>query len=265
MKRKFNGGLTILSVISLLRGLQVNYRDVHRPILRVFFLALLIAGCGTTPDTVGPAQGAKGPGVKTTKIESAADKYEHVGTYEHFATPMGSSVSVLMVDERKIKITDVDETRYVNIPMNKGMPVMQISGTYGINGEFENSTTTSSEVFIVREIEYLGGGGTVGDAGKRTTLPDFFVVDGSARGPLSLSELQIRFPDSLARYFNEDERECFYRQVEARAADMGDPLTMEPIKRVLLTNSQKRWDQMTDEDKRLQLARYVTSMALHGC
>lgn len=170
-----------------------------------------------------------------------------------------------MADGQKIKLATVDDTRYVNIPTSQGRLEMRRSGTYGMNGEFKKPTTGSDEVFIVREIEHLGGGLQFGDSQKHAMLPDFFVVDGNARGPLTLSELQIKFPGSLARFFNDEERECFYRKVESLAAELGDPLTMPPIRRVLLTNSQNRWDEMTDESKRLQLARYVTSMALHGC
>ncbi|MEJ2127295.1 MAG: hypothetical protein P8X81_00450 [Woeseiaceae bacterium] len=214
-------------------------------IFRVLLLAVILAGCGNTADP--------------------SAKYQYVGTYEHFATPMGSSVSVLMADGEKIKIVPVDDTSYINIPVTEGIPEMRISGTYGINGEVDTSFSASGGVFLVREIEYLGGGQDPVDTRNYPMLPDFFTVDGNIQGPLTLSELQIQFPDSLARYFNDEDRECFYKQVESRAADLGDPATMAPIRRVLIAKSQQDWEEMTNVDKRLQLARYVTSMALSVC
>ena len=227
-------------------------------------LAATLSGCGTTAETAGAGEEA-GNTVPGDGTVGPAAKYQHVGTYEHFATPIGSAVSVLMVDGKKIKLTDTDDTRYVNITVNNGIPEMRLSGTYGINGDLEASSFGNGEIFIVREIEHLGGGQDAPVARNTEALPDFFTVDGDARGPLTLSELQITFPDALARFFNSEERECFYEQVEWRAADLGDPLTMPPIRRVLLTNRQMRWDEMTAAEKRLQLARYVTSMALSAC
>ncbi|MGB5490919.1 MAG: hypothetical protein WBM76_08865 [Woeseiaceae bacterium] len=235
------------------------------PILRVFVLIVILAGCGTSGTLSGTVEDTDNPESEGAEAASTAPKYQYVGTYEHFATPIGGSVSVLMSDGKKIKIASIDETNYVNIAVNNGIPEMRISGTYGINGELKKSSTASGEVFIVREIEHLSGGQDASKARKYSALPDFFTVDGDLRGPLTLSELQVSFPDSLARYFNNEDRECFYRQVELRAADMGDPVTMAPIKRVLLASSREQWGAMTYADKRLQLARYVTSMALSAC
>ena len=213
------------------------------------FLTAILAGCSSSPTTTG----------------SAEARYQHVGTYEQIATPIGSSISVLMVDGQKIKITSVDDTRYINISVNSGIPDIRISGTYGINGELSKSPHSERKYFIVREIEHFGGGQEGSAARRYPALPDFFTVDGNARGPVTLAELQISFPDSLARYFNNYDMECFYQQVEIRATELGDPVTMPPIRRVLLINGQMRWNEMSNADKRLQMARYVTSMALHAC
>ena len=232
---------------------------------RVFVLIVILAGCGTggtLASSVKDPYNAESDGAEAV---STGPKYQYVGTYEHFATPIGGSVSVLMVDGKKIKIASIDETDYVNIAVNNGIPEMRISGTYGIDGYLKKSSTASGEVFIVRQIEHLSGGQDASKALEYSALPDFFTVDGDLRGPLTLSELQVRFPDSLVRYFNNEDRECFYRQVEVRAADMGDPVTMAPVERILLANSREQWEAMTYADKRLQLARYVTSMALSTC
>ncbi len=235
------------------------------PKLRTLILPVILTGCGMTSTTPGEIDGTGEPAAGTAAATGTVARYQHIGTYEHFATPMGSSVSVLMADGEKIKIVSVDDTDYTNITLNNGIPEMRLSGTYGINGEFETLPHSPGDVYIVRKIEYLGGGQDPLNSHKREVLPDFFTVDGDARGPLTLSELKIEFPDSLARYFDDEDRDCFYRQVEFRAADMGDPVTMPPIRRVLITNSQWRWAEMTNADKRLQLARYVTSMALSDC
>ena len=235
------------------------------PILRAFVLTVILTGCGMTSKASGEVDGNGEAAIQTTVAPATEARYQHIGTYEQFATPMGSSVSVLMADGEKIKIVSVDDTEYTNITLNNGIPEIRISGTYGINGELKKSPYSPGEVFIVREIEHLGGGQDPANSRKREVLPDFFTVDGNARGPLTLSELQIRFPDSLARYFSSENRDCFYRQVEYRAADLGDPATMPTIRRALITNSQWRWAEMTNADKRLQLARYVTSMALGDC
>jgi hypothetical protein len=234
-------------------------------ILRVFVLTAILAGCGAGGPLLGTVQDVDNPESDGAEAGGTSPKYDYVGTYEHFATPIGSSVSVLMADGQKIKIAPKDDTRYVNIAMNQGVHEMRVSGTYGINGEFKKTSTASGEVFIVSKIEHLGGGQDGSKARKYSALHDFFTVDGDLRGPLTLSELQVSFPDSLARYFNEEDRNCFYRQVEIRAADMGDPMTMAPTKRALLANSREQWAEMTYADKRLQLARYVTSMALSAC
>ncbi len=235
------------------------------PILRTLVLTVILTGCAVTAKPPGEIDETQEAAAESTGDPGSAAKYRYVGTYEHFATPMGSSVSVLMADGNKIKIVSVDDTDYTNIALNNGIPEMRISGTYGINGEFRKSPHSPGEVFIVREIGHLGGGQDPVSARKRQVLPDFFTVDGDAHGPLTLSELQIDFPDSLARYFDKEARDCFYRQVELRADDLGDPVTMPPIRRVLITNSQWRWAEMTNTDKRLQAARYVTSMALSDC
>ncbi len=235
------------------------------PILRALILTVILAGCGVTAKTPGTFDDASEPESESAETRHSSAKYQYVGTFELFPTPMGSSITVLMVDGRKIKITNVDGTRYINISVDNGIPEMRIAGTYGINGELRKSNAGSGDIFIVREIEHLGGGQDPVDTRKHRTLPDFFSVDGNARGPLTLSELQIRFPGSLERYFDNEGRECFHQQVEIRAADLGDPQTLPPIRRVLLISGEMRWEEMTDADKRLQLARYVTSMALHAC
>ncbi|MBT8334490.1 MAG: hypothetical protein KJP19_08645, partial [Deltaproteobacteria bacterium] len=125
----------------------MNYRDFHMPIFRAFFFTVFIAGCGTTPDSLDPAKGAEDAGVGTTGIGSSSAKYQYVGTYEHFATPMGSAISVLMVDGQKIKLASVDDTTHINIPLKQGVPEMRRSGTYGMNGEFKNSATGGGGVF----------------------------------------------------------------------------------------------------------------------
>ena len=142
---------------------------------------------------------------------------------------------------------------------------MRIGGTYRIYGEFQQSSTASGKIFTVREMESLDDGGRPVENRDYFALPDFFTVDGSASGPLTPSELQIQFPDALARYFTTADRECFDREVNARATELGDPVTMDPIRRVLLVSSQAQWDELSNADKRLKLARYVTSMALHAC
>ncbi|MEM7278055.1 MAG: hypothetical protein AAF385_08015 [Pseudomonadota bacterium] len=205
------------------------------------------------------------PVPSATSSKNALAKYQYVGTYESFSTPMGSSVSVLMSKGKKIKLASVDATNYINIDIQQGIPAMMIDGTYGINGNHKKSATGSDNLFVVREIEYLGGGRKSNLAHTRSWLPDFFEVNARGTGPLTRSELNIQFPDALTRYFDDDNLECFYQQVDIRAADMGDPQTMPPIRRVVLTNEKMRWNEMTDADKRLQLARYVTSMALGDC
>lgn len=222
-------------------------------LFRALIVGVIIAGCGTSVETPGP------------EVGTPTAKYEHVGTYESFPTPIGSSISLLMVDGRKLKITSVDSTEYINMTVNGSVPEMWLNGTYGVSGELRKKANPSGAMFIVRTIEYLGGGERIANYQERQTLPDFFAVDGDARGPLTLSELQIQFPDSLDRYFNSGDRECFEQQVEMRAAEIGDPETMPEIRRVLLVVSQEQWEQMTNADKRLQLARYLTSMGLHAC
>ncbi len=233
--------------------------------LQTFLLCLLLAACNTQepkPSSTGKAEESV---ADTAPSEQASKKYQYVGTYESFATPMGSSVSVLMADGKKIKLASVDSTNYINIETNRGIPSIKINGTYGINGNHKNTAARSDNIFIVREIEYFSGGVAQIAPAARSSLPDFFEIDKNAKGPLTKSELNIRFPDTLKRYFDDNDLECFYQQVESRAADMGDPATMPPIHRVVLTNEQMRWNEMTDADKRLQLARYVTSMALGDC
>ena len=233
--------------------------------IRAFISIAIAAACVASAGMPGAVADSFDLASNGAETAGSAPKYQFVGTYEHFATPMGSSVSVLMVDGRKIKIVSVDDTRYIQIIVDGAIPEMHIAGLYGVSGEFRKSGTASDEVFIVREIEYFGGGEKLDNSRDHQALNDFFTVDGDARGPLTLSELQVRFPDSLARYFSDEDRECFFREVEIRAADLGDPVSMDPIRRVLLVNSQEQWDEMTNAKKRLQLARYVTSMALHAC
>ena len=232
---------------------------------RIYILIACIAGTGITGQTPWAADEAFNAGSGRMAPVISGLRQQHVGTYEQFATPMGSSVSVLMADGQKIKIVSVDDTEYVNITVNEAVPEIRIGGTYRIDGELTLTSTASGAVFTVREIEYLGGGQDPLATQQYPALPDFFSVDGDATGPLTLSELRIQFPIALSRYFSDEDRECFDREVEWRAADLGDPLTMDPIRRVLLASSQAQWEAMSNADKRLQLARYVTSMALHAC
>ncbi len=218
------------------------------------------------------AEGLDGAGSAAPAGSPQNDQY--VGTYEQFDTPMGSSISVLMVNGDKIKIASVDDTQYVNIPLRTEyqnrtlktpIPEIRLLGTYRVNGNSKTDAYTGGEIFIVRKMEYLGGGEGVVNERERRFLPDFFTIDADAAGPLTLSELQIRFPDSLKPYFSDDALACFYRQVERRAADLGNPETMQPIRRVLLFNTKQQWEQSSIAERRLQLARYVTSMALGDC
>ena len=240
----------------------------------LLFLIAMLAACSAHGEETGSVDraDADAPGSVTTAV--AAHSYEFVGTYEHIDTPMGASISVLMTSDRKIKIASLDRTRYVNIPMRTEfqgrtlkVPIPEIlsGGTYGVNGEWKTASFGGSERFVVLAMEYFGGGHGIANDRERRYLPDFFTVDPNARGPLTLSELQIQFPDSLRRYFNDEEQACFVRQVERRAADMGDPLTMDPHKRILLYLTRDAWEQSTVADKRLQMARYVTSMAMGDC
>lgn len=242
--------------------------------LTVVFSIAMLATCGAKGDQLGSVDraDADAPGSVTTAV--AAGSYAFVGTYEHIDTPMGASISVLMTSDRKIRIASLDRTQYVNIPMRTEfqnrtlkVPIPEIlsGGTYAVNGEWKRESFGVSELFVVSAMEYFGGGNGIANDRERRYLPDFYTVDPNARGPLTLSELQIQFPDSLRRYFNDDEQGCFFRQVERRAADMGDPLTMDPHKRILLYLTRDAWEQSTIGEKRLQMARYVTSMAMGDC
>lgn len=233
--------------------------------LLAVLLCTFIGACRATsasPDATGDAEN---PTTTSSQTGDKVLKFHYVGTYESFATPLGSSVSVLMSDGEKIKIASVDDTAYININTHRNIPEMRINGTYGVNGYHKKSSYGGNSLFIVKEIEYLSGGLEASSKSARSALPDFFDVDPSAKGPLTRSELAIRFPASLKRYFDKDDLECFYRQVDSRVAELGDPVTMPPIRRVLLTNNDMRWNEMTVTDKRRQLARYVTGMALSEC
>ncbi len=213
-------------------------------------------------------------GSKSAASTSASGNVQYVGTYEQIDTPMGGSISVLMVNGDKIKITPVDDTQYVNIPLraeHQGrqlkvpIPEIRLLGSYRVSGNWKTDRHLGPEIFIVRKMEYLGGGEALVNDRERQYLPDFYDIDADAQGPLTLSELRIQFPDSLGPYFGAEAMECFYRQVERFAADLGDPETMPPIRRVLLFNSRDEWEQSSVAERRLQLARYVISMALGSC
>ncbi len=232
-------------------------------------LAVILAATGVSRSAAEGINGAVSP-----VSVASQQNVQYVGTYEHFVTPMGGSSSVLMVNGDKIKIASVDRTRYVNVPMRteyRGrpltVPIPEIleMGTYRVKGAWKKNPFDVNKIFIVREMEYLGGGEGVANDRERRALPDFYQVDASRSGPLTLSELNIRFPASLERYFDDEALACFYRQVERRAVDMGDPLTMQAHKRVLLFTSRNAWEESSVAEKRLQMARYVTSMALGDC
>lgn len=242
--------------------------------LAVAMSITIIAACSLPAQLSGYVDGqdTEAPGPVATA--PPAREYQYVGTYEHIDTPMGGSISVLMAENRKIRIAMRKWTAYVNLPMltelrNKAlevpMPEILLGGTYGVNGDWSRMPFDSSELYVVSDMEYLGGGNGAAHERKRRHLPDFYSVDVNATGPLTLAELEIRFPESLKRYFNDDERACFFRQVELRATEMGDPLTMEPRKRGLLFLNHEAWERSTVAEKRLQMARYVTSMALSDC
>lgn len=211
-------------------------------------------------------------GIETSETVAASApvrEFRYVGTYEQIDTPMGGSISVLMAGRSKIKIAPLDRARYFNIPvlaeyqgrpLAVPLPELLIGGTYGVNGEWDENLWSPTDLLLVTEIEYFGGGEGVAHERERRQLPDFYSVDAS--GPLTMSELRVVFPDSLKRYFNEEQQACFLEQVERRAVDMGDPVALEPLKRVLLNLNSDEWQRSTAAEKRLQMARYVTSMAL---
>lgn len=234
----------------------------------------VLASCALPRQTSGTAGRADAEAPETAAEASPAQRYEYVGTYEQFDTPMGGSISVLMAGGEKIRIVSVDRTRYANIPLQTQyqgrslkvpIPEIRLGGTYGINGEWKAGFYGAGDHYVVSDMEYLGGGGGIANVRERRHLPDFYVVDDTATGPLTLSELEIRFPESLKRYFNDDEQACFFTQVERRAADMGDPVTLDPHKRVLLFLTREAWERSSVAEKRLQMARYLVSMALGDC
>ena len=49
-------------------------------ILEAFFLTVFVAGCGATPDTSGPAEGAERPDDATTEIGSTSAGYAYAAT-----------------------------------------------------------------------------------------------------------------------------------------------------------------------------------------
>ena len=109
-----------------------------------------------------------------------------------------------------------------------------------------------------------------GQASVEGSQPDadkpFFTIGKSATGPLTLAELQINFPDDVARRMTAEERACFLREAEKLAQLAGDPATLDPADFPFLGNQDpERWQRIKPYTRRVLVAQAIVSWAFMPC
>lgn len=94
--------------------------------------------------------------------------------------------------------------------------------------------------------------------------PPMFNIDPSAKGPLTMEELQLDLPSELESELSRSQQACFFKQVEEMVAEAGDPETLDPTS-VTFLNGQSQWPQLAARAKRAILAQALTSEAIQIC
>ncbi|MEO1203344.1 MAG: hypothetical protein AAFX10_11585, partial [Pseudomonadota bacterium] len=91
----------------------------------------------------------------------------------------------------------------------------------------------------------------------------YFVVDNDAVGPLTLEELNINVPARVALHWSDSKMSCFLAAVERRAADAGDPETLNPddLPYWETQDTTEQWPRFTPHMRRVLLAQAVISWA----
>ncbi len=97
--------------------------------------------------------------------------------------------------------------------------------------------------------------------------PPYFVVDDGASGPLTLKELDIHIPSDIARHWSDGKKACFFDAVERRAAEAGDPETLDPETMPYWDGrvDAAQWEQFTSHMRRVLLAQAVLNWATTDC
>ncbi len=97
--------------------------------------------------------------------------------------------------------------------------------------------------------------------------PPYFVVDKNATGPLTLEELKINIPDKIDSRLSDRKRECIFRAVARRAAEAGDPSTLDVDSEPYENGGadQAQWDSFSPYQQRLLLAQRVLHDAFREC
>jgi len=90
--------------------------------------------------------------------------------------------------------------------------------------------------------------------------PPFYRIDKSARGPLTMPELQVNIPQELDELYTESMRTCFLATIEDLARSAGDPETLDPST-VTFLPTDGSWQDLTRFHKRNLLAQSIISEA----
>ena len=94
-----------------------------------------------------------------------------------------------------------------------------------------------------------------------------FQVDPNGSGPLTLAELQIKLPDTVALLLSEEDLACFHDAVERRALDVGDPAKLDPMTQPYWNGevTAEDWAKQSNKMQRVLVAQAVVSFAMVDC
>lgn len=96
--------------------------------------------------------------------------------------------------------------------------------------------------------------------GSNADEPPFYRTDKNAKGPLTMSELQVSIPQELDAMYTENTRACFLATVEDLAGSAGDPETLDPSTVTFLPKDGS-WQKLRKSQKRNSLAQSIISEA----
>ncbi len=104
-------------------------------------------------------------------------------------------------------------------------------------------------------------------SGTDAEEPPFFVADRFGSGPLTLDELQITIPAEVDVAMSADRKVCFFKAVERRALEAGDPADIDPNEFPYWGGevSRDEWSQHGNYMQRILLAQAIISWAMLDC